>query len=83
MPGSRENTEQAAKETESAPFKGSTLCVLPYVLEQNCQCQAVITNSCFNLQTKHLLGDLTRSDKGSRQSYGCAQELVQGKGSKQ
>lgn len=57
MPGSRENTEQAAKEAESAHFKGATLCGLPYVLEQNCQCQSVITNSCFNLQTKHLLGD--------------------------
>lgn len=57
MPGSRENIKQAAQETESAHFKGASVCVLPYVLEQNCQGQSVTTNYCFNLQTKHLLGD--------------------------
>lgn len=45
------------QEDRKCTFKEATLCVLPYVLEQNCQCQSVITNSCFNLQTKHLRGD--------------------------
>lgn len=82
MPGSKEDTEQAAKEAESAPFKGAILCVLPYVWEQNCQCQSIIINFCFNLQTKHLVIE-SAVINAAGQSYGCAQDLVQGKVSKQ
>lgn len=57
MPGSGKNTEQATKERENSLVRRATLCVLPYVLEPNCQWQSVTTNSCFNLQTKGFLDD--------------------------
>jgi len=57
VPGSGEDTKQAAKETENSLFKGATLRVLPYVLGGNCQWQSVTKTSCFNLQTKGFLGD--------------------------